>query len=350
MYSIFEKFRDSGIKLMIYIYETLAKKDSDGNIIYNKWTDKQIKSISNHPAFYGWIAEDEVSYAKFKTSLAWINTFHNQKLNGERKWPNMSITFLPKLKSLKADAIGETYDDYLELWSKSADIVFADQYPIISSKVDGAQYNVDADGTDAYSSTSGKENWYNYLAAHLNFTNNHPELVHRLYMHTCKEVSKDDKGKSYIQYPKPTELATRIQAYANLMAGSNGLMLFVLGDIGEKFTEAAFNKELLPNDDTFNVLSNVFNNKIFKNFKELIVNLKIDRFMEYDENLLTAIAHNDKYFYHIFLNISLDSIDIVNVPEGCKVLDLENSTVYTYPYNISIHIEPGNIACIKIEK
>ena len=150
---------------MLYIYESLEKKDSEGNVIYKKWTDTQIKKISNHPAFYGWIAEDEVGYTQFKQSKAWITTFHSQTWkDGSKKWPNMSICFFPKTPRLiNEGAIGGDYERYLETYSNSADVFFADMYPIISTKVNKNYYNITEDGISVYSKTEGGKNWYDYF-------------------------------------------------------------------------------------------------------------------------------------------------------------------------------------------
>ena len=367
---IFDKFKDSGIKLMLYIYETLVKKDSYGNIIYNKWTDSEIRSISNHPSFYAWIAEDEVSSATFNTSLAWIKTFYAQKFSDKtRKWPVISICFFPKTDRLiNLGYIGDHYDDYLEMWAPYTDIALANMYPIISSQKNNVHYNTESGGEDCYSKQTGGENWYQYLKAHLEFTNRHPEIIHRLYMHTCKDVTNDSSGKPFISKPKPTLINTKIQAYANLMTGSNGLMFFVLGDIGERFSNAAFGQDLKPNMDTYNIFKTFYTSNKFKNFKKIMVNLHPDSILYYNKDnvfneksnefidcfedgaeVFVTYAHNQTYNYCVILNISLVYATSVRTKKGNHMLDLTNGTK-TRTEDDKIQIEPGEIIMMKREK
>ena len=368
---IFNKFTDTGIKLMLYIYEALEKKDSEGNIIYKKWTDTQIKKISNHPAFYGWIAEDEVGYTQFKQSKAWITTFHSQTWkDGSKKWPNMSICFFPKTPRLiDAGAIGGDYERYLEIYSNSADVFFADMYPIISSKTNEDYYNITEDGISVYSNTDGGKYWYDYLKSHLAFTNNHPESTHRLYLHTCKHVAKEtNTGRLYVARYKPTEVALKVQSYANLMTGSNGLMLFVLSDIpgneeNAGFMDAAFNAEFKPNEYTYNLMKNFYTSKKFQNYKNMMVNLYPDNIEVYDENnatsyefisqvsqdaeILIGSAHNNEANYYTILNTSLTESISITINDGLLYMDLANNKVKKTKVEEPYTIEPSDIIVVK---
>ena len=331
-YNIFELFKDSSVKIRLYCYEAVS--------LSPKWTTEQIKSINNHPAFHGWIAEDEVTYAKYDSSLAWIKKFHNQMLaDGDRKFPNLSITYLPKLSSLKADAIGENYSEYLDKWSDAADEVYADMYPIIADQSEGKHYIIEEDGVPVYSKSAGGEKWFDYLAEHLEFTKRHPELTHRLYIQTCKHISKDNKGKQYISYPKPTLETIKIQAYASLMSGSDGLMLFLLKDCNNTFFEAAFDENFKPTD-TYYLLQSFLTSKKFLNFKELIGKLDIKEIDKFSDGLWLGICEDKDYWYHVLFNSNLHenlslawSID--------KILNLENNTA---------NLESGEILVVKRRK
>ena len=347
-YSIFELFRESGIKIRLYIYEAVSLKP--------QWTIQQIKSISEHPAFDGWIAEDEVTMASYSTSNAWIKRMHSQFLSdGERKFPNMSITYLPKLSTLKADAIGEKYADYLDTWSDAADTVFADQYPFIADKTDGAHYNIEEDGTPMHGKTAGGEKWFDYLNEHLAFTHRHPELTHRLYIQTCKHIANDNKKQLYIAHPKPTPKTLAIQAYASLMAGSDGLMLFLLNDIhndnGTGFMEAAFAEDLSINEDTYNNLKALLTSKKFQNFKKLITNLETNMLGLLGYGIkLEAFAMNDKYYYAFILNTSLTESASYKISENDIVMDLENNKAY-YPKEKEEYIlSAGDVLVFKHRK
>ena len=371
--NIFEQFKSSGIKLMLYIYEAMDKKDAKGNVIYKSWTEKQIKSISNHESFYGWIAEDEVGYTQFKLSKAWITKFHSQKFkDGTRKWPNMSICFFPKSPRLiNQGAIGGDYDRYLETYANSADIFFADMYPTSSVCTSKEVYDISGNGKTVYSDTEGGKNWCSYLQSQMMFANNHPESVHRLYMHVCKHVTKDDNGKLFVARYKPTEITVKIQSYANLMAGSNGLMLFVVVDVpGSEeyagFTEAAFSADLKPNKYTYNLLKDFYNSAKFKNFKKIMVNLhpdkityynrenvfnegKTNEFIEDFENgseVFVSYAHNKNTKYCIILNASLENKTSVKIKKGNYLLDLEKETKRETEIEKLI-IVPGEIIVIK---
>lgn len=375
-FEIFEKFKDSGIKLMPYIYETMSKKGSDGNLIHPAWTNEQIRSISEHQAFYGWVAEDEVTYNQFDQNLAWITRYHNRVYSDKtRMWPNMSITFLPKSKKLiNQPSIGGDYDNYLETYAKSADIFFADMYPTASYKGDKQYYNVAEDGKTVYSSTEGGENWHSYLQSHINFTNNHPESVHRLYLHVCKHVAKEaNTDKLYVARYKPTEETLKVQSYANLMAGSNGLMLFVIVDIPENveykgFTEAAFSVDLKPNEYTYNLMSGFYNSEKFKNFKKIMTNLHVDDILYYnsdnlfndennefinsmDENSMVYVgyAHNQTTNYCTILNLSLTDATSVTIKNGNYIMDVENGTRKKSDEKETHILNPGEILMIKRE-
>ena len=347
-YAIFEKFRNSGIRIMLYIYETVDKKDSQGNVLRKAWTNNQIRSISNHPSFYGWIAEDEVKTFSVDSGSTWIKNFHSQKWSdGTRKWPNMSICMFPKTERLEGlGYITKPYSKYLETWASYTDIMLANMYPIRSSQLDKQHYNIESKGSDEYNPTTGEENWREYLKYHLEFTNEHPEIDHKLYMHVCKDVTNDGTGTPFIAKPVPTEIATKIQAYANLMHGSNGLMLFVLGDIGDRFSNAAFGKDFTPNTETYNLLKSVFNDTEFKNFKNMIVNFRIDS-TEWYEDLLVANANNEVNKYTFMLNTSLTSVKKVRVSKDCNVMNLKDSTLTTLIEDREYDLKPGNIICFK---
>lgn len=369
---IFNKFTDTGIKLMLYIYETLEKKDSEGNIIYKKWTDTQIKKISNHQAFYGWIAEDEVGYTQFTQTKAWITKFHSQTWkDGTRKWPIMSICFFPKTPRLiNEGAIGGDYDRYLETYSNSADVFFADMYPIQSTKVNKNYYNITEDGISVYSKTEGGKNWYDYLKSHLIFTNNHPESTHRLYLHACKHIAKEtNTDRLYVAKYRPTESSLKVQSYANLMAGSNGLMLFVLCDIptGENigFYDAAFNTELKPNEYTYNLMKSVYTSKKFQNYKNIMVNLYPDDIVSYNTEeddiipydfisqvsrgaeILIGSAHNNDANYYTILNTSLTESISITINDGLLYMDLTNNKVKKTKNDEQYTIEPCEIIVVK---
>lgn len=344
-HGIFELFSESGIKLMLYIYEAVSLKP--------RWTIAQIKSISEHPAFYGWIAEDEVTMASYSTTNKWIKDLHNQFLaDGERKYPNMSITYLPKLKELSVDAIGEKYSEYLEKWSDAADVVFADQYPFVADKTNGAQYDIESDGTPIHSKSAGCERWYDYLLEHLAFTQRHPELTHRLYIQTCKHIATDNNKKLYISHPKPTKETLEIQAYASLMAGSNGLMLFLLNDIhnanGTGFMESAFAEDMSINDDTYYNLKALLTSSKFLKFKKLITNLTIERlFVSNFQELIGCIASNEKYKYSFFLNTSPTLEAGIDLAPGDKVMNIELD-IFREMYKYELYIlESGEILVIK---
>ena len=345
-YGIFETFRESGVKLMLYIYEAVSLKP--------KWTTAQIKSISEHPAFYGWIAEDEVTMASFDTTNKWIRDFHKQSLSeGERKYPNMSITYLPKLPSLSADAIGENYADYLDMWASAADVVFADQYPFIADKTDGAQYDLESDGTPVHGKSAGGERWVDYLREHAQFTQRFPQLTHRLYIQVCKHIATDNNKKLYIAHPKPTKETLSIQAYASLMTGSDGLMLFLLNDIhnanGTGFMEAAFAEDLSINDDTYNNLKALLTSKKFTNFKRLITNLELSAVLNVSEfgEMLQVFAINDRYRYDFILNTSLTEPTSFYIGEGDMVMDLENGKAYCPTKCEDYVLAAGDVAAIK---
>ena len=335
---IFDKFKDSGVKLMLYIYEAVSM-----NV---KWTDEQIKTISNHPAFYGWIAEDEVTYKSFDTSNAWIKRFHDQKWeDGSKKWPNMAICFLPRIQSLGVDAISENYSLYLLKWKDAVDVTHADMYPFIASQKNNAHYNIETDGTPVYSKTSGGEKWFEYLTDHCSVFSSGLTYSHRLYMNSCKHIAKDNNGVQYIVRPKPTELPLKIQALANLITGSNGLMLFVLNDFG-KFSEAAFNNNLGINRDTYNLLKNIFTNQEFNNFKNIMVNLKVV-VVDWENELLMTQAQSNQHSYKFYLNTSLTENATVNVEldRNYKVLNFKNLTVEEPKSQYTL--KPGEMLCIK---
>ena len=355
---IFNKFTDTGIKLMLYIYESLEKKDSEGNVIYKKWTDTQIKKISNHPAFYGWIAEDEVGYTQFTQTKAWITKFHSQTWkDGSKKWPNMSICFFPKTPRLiNEGAIGGDYERYLETYSNSADVFFADMYPIVSTKKNKDYYNITENGVSVYSNTDGGKYWYDYLKSHLAFTVNHPESTHRLYLHTCKHVAKEvNTDRLYVAKYRPTEVELKVQSYANLMAGSNGLMLFVLSDIpgneeNAGFMDAAFNAEFKPNEYTYNLIKNFYTNKKFQNYKNMMVNLYpndiISQVSQGAEILIGSAYNNDAHYYTI-LNISLTDSISITINDGLLYMDLVNNKVKKTKKEEPYTIEPGDIIVVK---
>lgn len=341
---IFDKFKDSGIKLMLYIYEAVSVKP--------KWTNSEIVKISTHPSFYGWIGEDEVSYSSYNGGNAWITRFHNEKWSdGSRKWPNIAACYYPKLSNLNSDMIGETYYDYLKLWSSSIDIAHADMYPFVSDRTNNAHLNIESNGSPIYSIPEGGENWFSYLKEHLKFTKEYTDITHRLYMHSCKHVAKDNKGNLYIARPKPTELMTKIQAYANLLAGSNGLMLFVLNDIlsgNAGFGEAPFNSTLNINKDTYAVIKNVITAKDFVNYKNIITNLCVSDLKNNDE-LIISYANNNEYLYKSILNTSLEKTIQYEVPANNIVLDLNSLTEIKLKENKLYDIHPGELLFIKEE-
>lgn len=378
-WEIFETFRNSNIKIMLYVYETLSSKDSETNFIYRVgWSDDQKKRIAKHPSFYGWIGEDEVSNTTINGSHKWITQFHAQKWSdGTRKWPNLSVCYFPKVERLmKINAIGKTpeeYMDYLEKWAPHIDIALSDMYPIKNTTKNGAHYNINEDGVEVWSNVSGGEYWYGYLRDHLEFINNHPELVHRFYLHTCKHVAKDDNGKLYIAKSKPTHLSLSAQSYANLMAGSNGLMFFLFSDIvtydenGNAlggFTEAAFNDKFEMNPSTYNMMEEFYTSEKFKNYKNIMVNLHPDSIDAYknetireddgfiksiSENgeVLVGIAHNEKYEYCTILNLSLTEKVTVVLKDGSYIMNLENSTITNSHEEKEYEIEPCDIMMIK---
>lgn len=373
-FEIFEKFKGSGIKLMIYIYETLEKTDSEGNVIHKAWNAQQIKSISNHPAFYAWVAEDECGYSQFNQSKAWITRYHKRIWSdGSRMYPNMSICFFPfSPRLLGQGAIGDDYDAYLELYSKSADVFLADMYPTTAYKGDKQYYNVSEEGVTVYAKTDGGENWYNYLKSQLRFTLNHPESTHRLYMHTCKHVAKEaNTNKLYVERYAPTEETIRVQSYANLMAGSNGLMLFVLCDIPKDeeylgFTSSAFSVDLKPNDKTYNLMKSFYTSDKFKNFKSIITNLQLEsidclhggevtdenvkdfvNFISDDGEVLVSRGHNNEFDYCTVLNTSLTLPVNIMVNDNTYIMNIANNTITKQDVNGLYEIKPTEILMIK---
>lgn len=358
---IFNKFENSGIKLMLYIYEAVSMTP--------KWTNEQIKTITNHPSFYSWVAEDEVTYKSFNTTKAWVKKFYNEKWeDGTRKWPNIAICYLPKLSRLVPDSIGNNYSDYLNLWSQVIDVAHADMYPFISDQTNKSQYNIESDGVPVYGKNEGFGKWFDYLKEHCAFTNNKPNITHRLYIQCCKHTSKDNNDKLYISRPKPTELTIKIQSYANLMSGSNGLMLFLINDLlsdyGKGFTEAAFNDRLEINKDTYNILKNTFNSNVFKNYKNIIVNLKttdviwgdeydLSKFIDNKTNrndLLISTSENNSYEYCSLLNTSLEN-DITIIPsDNVKIVNLDELTETSNVFGEEYILKPGNLMLIKKQK
>lgn len=342
---IFDKFKDSGIKLMLYIYEAVSMKP--------KWTNSEIKKISTHPSFYGWIGEDEVSYSSHNGGNAWITRFHNETWSdGSRKWPNIAACYYPKLDNLNSDMIGETYSDYLNLWADSIDVAHADMYPFVSDRTNNAHLNIENDGSPIYSIPEGGENWFSYLKEHMKFTKEFPDITHRLYMHSCKHIAKDGNGVLYIARPKPTELTIKIQAYANLLAGSNGLMLFVLNDIlsgNAGFSESPFNSTLNINKDTYTVIKNVITAKDFANYKNIITNLYVSD-LENKDDVIISYANNNEYLYKSILNTSLEKTIQYEVPMDNIVLDLNSLTEIKLKENKIYNIHPGELLFFKKEK
>lgn len=343
-YAIFETFRFTGIRLMLYCYEAVS--------LSPKWTDEQIKAVNSHPSFYGWIAEDEVSYSSYEGS--WIKRFHAQKFSdGSRKWPKLAICYFPKISTLPAKHIGENYEDYLNRWSDAIDIAHADMYPIIASAKDNA--DTEGDGTPVYPKATNPEKWFDYLSHHLLFTKEHPELVHRLYMHACKHVVLDADKKPYISYPKPTDKTLSIQAYANLMAGSEGLMLFLGNDSNNGisgFFDSAFKEDFTPNADTYNKLKNLFGCRKFQNFRRLIGNSAIWSLAAFPDFYVATLVGGG-YVYHAYLNFSLSetvshSYTDINYVAGLQVLDLQNGLVRTVEKGETFTIEAGDIFVTRI--
>lgn len=341
---LFDKFKDSGIKIMLYIYEAVSMKP--------KWSNSEIKEISTHPSFYGWIGEDEVSYSSHNGGNAWITRFHNETWpDGSRKWPNIAACYYPKLNSLNSNIIGETYSDYLKLWSDSIDIAHADMYPFVSDRTNSDYKNIENDVPPMYSSSEGGYNWFDYLKEHLKFTTEFPNLIHRLYIHSCKHVAKSTNGELYIARPKPSDVTIKIQAYANLMAGSNGLMLFVLnnilsGDAG--FSNAPFNSTLNVNVDTYNTIKNVFTSKEFINYKNIIVNLNIIDFTYGNlDDILVSYAKNNEYTYITLLNTSLVKNVKFEIPSGNLLVNLNTLTEREIKESEIYTINPGEILFLK---
>jgi hypothetical protein len=353
--SIFDLFKDSGIKLLIYIYEAVSMTP--------KWTNEQIKTISNHEAFYGWIGEDEVSYKSYTYGNTWIKKFYSYKWSdGTRKWPNIAVCYYPKIETLSTDLVGENYSDYLNLWANDIDIAHADMYPFISDRTNDTHYNIDDDGKAIHSNAEGEEKWFEYLKEHCDFNKRYPNITHRLYLNTCKHVAKSN-DKLYIARPKPTDLTVKIQAYANLLSGSNGLMMFVLNDITSNnsgFSEAPFNGTLEINTSPYAIIKNVFTSNEFINYKNIIVNLKVDdvlfgenikttNFISNNENeLLTSIAHNNEYAYCTVLNTSLEKdIEITFNNNDIFIVDLKKLTERKIDSNEKYILKPGNIIFLK---
>ena len=356
---IFDKFKGTNIKIMLYIYEAVSMNP--------RWSDSQIKTISEHDSFYGWIGEDEVSYKSYNSGNAWIKRYHDMKLSdGSRKWKNIAACYYPKLSNLNSDMIGETYYDYLKLWSSSIDVAHADMYPFVSDRTNNAHLNIESNGSPIYSIPEGGENWFDYLKEHCKFTNECPHITHRLYMNSCKHVAKDGVGKLYIARPKPTELPIKIQAYANLMSGSNGLMLFVLNDIISNksgFSESPFNDKFEKNNDTYNLIKCLFNSDKFINYKNIIVNLNIsdvicgcdfknnNYFIDKteNENLLISTSNNTTYNYCTVLNTSLDETISIEVNANQMIVDLDNLKDKKLNTPEKINLEPGDLILIKSE-
>jgi hypothetical protein len=341
---LFDKFKDSGIKIMLYIYEAVSVKP--------KWSTSEIKKISTHPSFYGWIGEDEVSYSSHNGGNAWITRFHNETWSdGSRKWPNIAACYYPKLDNLNSDMIGETYSDYLKLWADSIDVAHADMYPFVSDRTNDSHKNIADDGSPIYSIPEGGYNWFEYLKEHFMFAKEFPNITHRLYMHSCKHVAKDTNGELYIARPKPTELITKIQAYANLMAGSNGLMLFVLNDIlsGDAgFSESPFSNTLNINEDTYNTIKNVFTSKEFINYKNIIVNLDKFEFTYGDlGEVIVSFAKNNEYNYITLLNTSLTKDATFEIPSGNLLINLNTLTEQEIKEHEIYTINPGEILFLK---
>jgi hypothetical protein len=356
---IFDKFKGSGVRIMLYLYEAVSMSPM--------WSNSQIKTISSHESFYGWIGEDEVSYKSYNSGNSWIKRYHDMKWsNGSRKWNNIAVCFFPKLSNLNSDMIGENYSDYLKLWSDAIDIAHADMYPFKSDNSTLDVYDIDGDGKAIYSKLESGKYWFDYLKEHCKFTNEYPQITHRLYMNSCKHVAKDGNDKLYIARPKPTETPTKIQAYANLMSGSNGLMLFVLNDILSNksgFSESPFNDKFEKNNDTYNLMMNIFNSDEFVNYKNIIVNLNVsdvvcgsdfknnNYFIDKteNENLLISTSNNTTYNYCTVLNTSLDETISIEVNANQMIVDLDNLKDKKLNNPEKINLEPGDLILIKSE-
>lgn len=380
-YEIFELFRDSGIKLMLYIYEAES--------LNPLWTEEQIKSISNHPSFYSWIAMDEVRYDKYNTTEAWIKVHHGQTWpDGSRKWPNINICFLPKTSRQPSSSIGETYTDYLERWSDAIDIAFSDMYPIVDPDFESVKTpeKLQSNGIHAWRDTEKPPYWFEFLEKHCEFTQNHPELVHRQYFQTCKHIRLHNDVPSLFR-GKPTLLTLKLQAYANLMSGSNGLMFFLLSDIPAYdnngnlyvgFVDSPFDETFKPNTATKNgalgayqIAKSLLRDNQFRNYKSLIVNLlvtdlawngkqninsKFNNFIQEiptlatDDFVLLSLATNNEFDYCTILNVTLENHPMtITIKAGNKILDLEDLSSTTLTIDTTYTIQPGEIICVKRE-
>ena len=155
------------------------------------------------------------------------------------------------------------------------------------------------------------------------------------------------------------------------MAGSNGLMLFVLCDIPKDeeylgFTSSAFSVDLKPNDKTYNLMKSFYTSDKFKNFKSIITNLQLEsidclhggevtdenvkdfvNFISDDGEVLVSRGHNNEFDYCTVLNTSLTLPVNIMVNDNTYIMNIANNTITKQDVNGLYEIKPTEILMIK---
>ena len=131
------------------------------------------------------------------------------------------------------------------------------------------------------------------------------------------------------------------------MAGSDGLMLFLLNDCNNSFVNAAFD-ENLKTTDTYYLLQSVLTSKKFLNFKKLVTNLNIVCLSSSIVNYIVE-AENKDYRYCIVLNTTLGHAANMKLSNEF-LLNLENNTFKQIKESIDFTLESGDILVVKRRK
>jgi len=231
----------------------------------------------------------------------------------------------------------ETYSDYINTFLPYTDILSSDFYPVRMH--DNENYLV-----------VHPKLWYKHLATMLEKHKEHPEKEFRLYLQTARFGE---------EYPVLTENSLRLQSYANMMIGVQGLQYWSMMDVSEQKTgsveinqthfDTPFSLDGTPNETTFNIVSDLNNSEKFQTYTKILPNISIDSLYYFDKSDLYAY---DTEFDELYEEIneprlaqyvkSLNNPCLVSFAENkCMILNLSMINKMTVKLQPDLYVIEG---------
>jgi hypothetical protein len=355
---ILDSCLNNGIKFVIWGYELSRIYNSEKSL-------EKIESILSHKALHAIYLYDEPTfsnsedrmgtffdiardYAKFSGiakkhgKKIYINLFPNHATDeqiglGEMPFARGTLKGFngEKLEFSEVRKEIDNYTSYIETFMPYTDILSSDVYPVRMH--DKNNYII-----------NNQKTFYKYLAIMLEKHHEHPDKEFRLYIQTAKFEN---------EYPTLTENSLKLQSYAHMMIGVQGLQYWSVMDSATQGVQTHFDAPFLldgtPNKQTFDIVSSFNNSDKFKTYTRILPNIGIDSIYYFDKKSLYGydIKCDEMYEekeeprFEEFIK-SIENPSFISFSENkCMILNLSMINKMTIKLQSDLYVVEGSESC-----